>query len=399
MKPKLIILNGPLGIGKSTLAKRYAGNHPLTLTLDIDDVWAMLGHWREERAIAQPLSIKIAIEMARIVLLEGHDVIVPQIIQDIELLFNFEKLAETCGASYHEILLYTDKHESIRRFITRGKSQGHPTGFREGGTIANEGREKKLAQMYDDMIKIARQRAKMVIVVPTYNNIEMTYSALLANLANQIVGVNLDQLLAYLAAGYPVGIGINDTFRRDFDDALVPAEIDSPFGAAQLWLFGNVGLCGQHNGHLGVACVVVYRSTQQFLGQRIGALIAKSNHGQFGVRELCLSRLNKFSSGWFVPAVPRYKKDCLGIGLQTFNNVGQNGMQGLWSERDRTHKPQVLVRWANRNGGQKQYVRQCLLDTLHHGVLRKCVGAEGRIGTVLLQRPQRNNISVFFAGV
>jgi len=36
MKPKLIILNGPLGIVKPTLAKRYAEDHPLILVLDME---------------------------------------------------------------------------------------------------------------------------------------------------------------------------------------------------------------------------------------------------------------------------------------------------------------------------------------------------------------------------
>ena len=80
MKPKLIVINGPLGIGKSTLAKRYAEEHPLTLVLDIDDVWAMLSHWREEKEKSAPLSKKMAIEMARVNLEAGHDVVIPQIL-------------------------------------------------------------------------------------------------------------------------------------------------------------------------------------------------------------------------------------------------------------------------------------------------------------------------------
>jgi len=54
MQPKLLVLNGPLGIGKSTLAARYSHDHPLTLNLDIDTVWAMLSHWREEKAATLP---------------------------------------------------------------------------------------------------------------------------------------------------------------------------------------------------------------------------------------------------------------------------------------------------------------------------------------------------------
>jgi 2-phosphoglycerate kinase len=40
---RLILLNGPPGIGKSTLAQRYVDDHPLALNLDIDSVRRLLG--------------------------------------------------------------------------------------------------------------------------------------------------------------------------------------------------------------------------------------------------------------------------------------------------------------------------------------------------------------------
>lgn len=36
--PRVIMLNGPPGCGKSTLARRYVGEHPFTLNLDIDRI-------------------------------------------------------------------------------------------------------------------------------------------------------------------------------------------------------------------------------------------------------------------------------------------------------------------------------------------------------------------------
>lgn len=177
-KPKLIVLNGPLGSGKSTLAERYANDHPATLNLDIDNVWSMISHWREQKEITGPLSKEIALSMAKVALGNGHDVVVPQILQAEDLANSFQDLAGECNANYYEILLDVPKDEAIKRFVERGKSQGHPTGFREGGIIATSGRETKLAEMHDNMTAVASRRAHVVRVEPILNDIEATYSKL-----------------------------------------------------------------------------------------------------------------------------------------------------------------------------------------------------------------------------
>jgi adenylate kinase family enzyme len=42
---RLIHLNGPPGIGKSTLARRYVADHPGVLNCDIDVLRSLIGGW------------------------------------------------------------------------------------------------------------------------------------------------------------------------------------------------------------------------------------------------------------------------------------------------------------------------------------------------------------------
>ena len=78
--PKLVLLNGPPAVGKSTLARRYADEHPLTLVLEIDAVRALLGRGSRSGSAPGHRRAQIALAMARTHLEAGHDVIVPQLL-------------------------------------------------------------------------------------------------------------------------------------------------------------------------------------------------------------------------------------------------------------------------------------------------------------------------------
>ncbi|HTI20015.1 MAG TPA: AAA family ATPase, partial [Kutzneria sp.] len=72
----LLLLNGPPGVGKSTVAARYVDDHPLALNLDIDVLRAQLGRWQDDLESAGLVARDLAVAMARTHLLAGHDVVV-----------------------------------------------------------------------------------------------------------------------------------------------------------------------------------------------------------------------------------------------------------------------------------------------------------------------------------
>jgi len=128
--PRMIVLNGPPGCGKSTLARMYAEDHPLALNLDIDRIRSLIGRWRDDPHAAGLLAREIALAAARAHLAAGHDVVIPQFLGRLAFLEQAEQVARQAGASFHEIVLLDSKDNAIRRFEQRNPygSRSRPRG-------------------------------------------------------------------------------------------------------------------------------------------------------------------------------------------------------------------------------------------------------------------------------
>lgn len=90
-RPRLILLNGLPGVGKSTIAKAYVADRPGTLNLDIDVLRTLLGgEWSETAELGRSLALSIA----QTHLTSGYDVVVPQLVADPAQLARFEAAAK-----------------------------------------------------------------------------------------------------------------------------------------------------------------------------------------------------------------------------------------------------------------------------------------------------------------
>jgi len=75
---QLVHVNGPPGIGKSTLSALYAERHPGTLNLDVDVVHRLVGGWTDEDNRTWEVVTPLIRAMASTQLDGGRDVVVPQ---------------------------------------------------------------------------------------------------------------------------------------------------------------------------------------------------------------------------------------------------------------------------------------------------------------------------------
>jgi hypothetical protein len=112
---RLIHLNGPSRVGKSTLARRYADDHPGTLCLDVDVLVGQVGGWREDFSSAFLAATTHGVALAKSHLRGSQDVVVPQLVTIFDQGNAFEAAAAEVGARFVEVALLVDVDEHTRR--------------------------------------------------------------------------------------------------------------------------------------------------------------------------------------------------------------------------------------------------------------------------------------------
>jgi predicted kinase len=156
---KLVLLNGPPAVGKSTLARRYADEHPLTLVLEIDTVRALLGSWLEEWQRSGTVARMIALAMARTHLEAGHDVIVPQLLARRPFAELLQATAESAGASFYEFALLDPRDVVLARLEQRSEPVG---AFSSRALMEKQGNAS--GDAYDDFVAALADRPDAVVI-------------------------------------------------------------------------------------------------------------------------------------------------------------------------------------------------------------------------------------------
>jgi predicted kinase len=158
---KLIILNGPSGIGKSTIAQRLHREIPSSVLIEVDEVRrTLMPDYRERREESHRLAYEHTADAVEENLKSGHDVIIDKTILDAQIIDSFVAIGKTHNAEVYEFFLFADKATVQKRADERGY---HP-----GGLLTSE----RVGELWEKADTLRKQRARAIVIDTTDSSTE-----------------------------------------------------------------------------------------------------------------------------------------------------------------------------------------------------------------------------------
>ncbi len=157
---KLIILNGPPGVGKSTISKLLHADMPNSVLLDIDEIRRSVPDYKERRAESLQISYQKAAETVGHHLKLGQDVIIDKAISQSETVDSLIEAGRAHGADVYEFLLFADKYTVQKRADERG--------YRPGSLLTRE----RVGEMWEKADALKKERLGSVLIDTSNMSVE-----------------------------------------------------------------------------------------------------------------------------------------------------------------------------------------------------------------------------------
>ncbi len=152
---KLIILNGPSGVGKSTVAGRLHALMPTSVLIDIDELRRTIPGYREKWEEGGRLAYDYAANAIEDALKAESDVIVDKTITQPQVLDTFVSTAHQYEAEVIEFLLFAQKETVQKRAEDRG--------FKPGGMLTPG----KVVEIWEKIDALRNQRTNAIVIDTT----------------------------------------------------------------------------------------------------------------------------------------------------------------------------------------------------------------------------------------
>ncbi len=155
----------------------------LTLALDIDVVRAMLGRWLDEPDESGLLARRMAVEMGRVQLLGGRDVVIPQFLGRLEFVLVLQRLCDDVGAEFVEVVLLSDPQDAAERFTRRSAQPETAEHQNAAALLERRGGLDALPGMYDRLLQVVAARPRTRVVLTVDGEVERAYHDLLTRIS------------------------------------------------------------------------------------------------------------------------------------------------------------------------------------------------------------------------
>ncbi|HYH73536.1 MAG TPA: AAA family ATPase [Nocardioides sp.] len=156
----LLHLNGPSGVGKSTLARAHATSRPGTLVCDIDELRSWVSGWADDFVGTGEAVRASALALITAYLRTGGDVVLPQLVVTPAQVDRFEAAAAEAGAAYVGVVLSVEPDVLLSRLHRRS-----PTPVTEvvSRIIAERGGDGLVLEGRQQLLDLALQRGWAVV--------------------------------------------------------------------------------------------------------------------------------------------------------------------------------------------------------------------------------------------
>lgn len=149
---KLIVINGPCGVGKSTLARKIHADLQLSFLLDIDAQSLFISGYRDYREERWEMMLALSAAVINAMLPLGRTVIVDKMTYAPSVLDSYYDLAKKHGAEVREIMLWASKESVLQR--------AHERGWRPNGLLTPE----KVEMFWDRLNDIKNGRTQATLI-------------------------------------------------------------------------------------------------------------------------------------------------------------------------------------------------------------------------------------------
>lgn len=137
--PKLIVLNGPAGVGKTTVAQLLHEELNPSFLLSCDAIRRFINDYHDMPREGRTLRNKVVLSMLDTLITEGMDVILEQLHTTDSMLEAYIEIAKKHHAKHYEFMLWvSDEERLLTRFHERDFG---PT--RHAGSSLNDERVKR----------------------------------------------------------------------------------------------------------------------------------------------------------------------------------------------------------------------------------------------------------------